>query len=99
MNKWENCSKVLKKLMNAEGYKLVEVSDGEVWYQKNLISNSNNADEAILRFKKGDDLIDYYMIWGNSTYDAINDYSSSDVGDKVSTKFYEYFKGMAKLYS
>jgi hypothetical protein len=38
------------------------------------------------------------MIWGNATYESINDYTVSEIADKVSDKFWDYFESMAKLY-
>ena len=99
MNKWENCTKVLIKLMTEEGYKLISVCDGEEWHKKDFVDNATSTDEAILRFKKDDDIINYYMIWGNETYESINDHTCSDVADRVSDKFWDHFEDMAKLYS
>lgn len=99
MNKWENCTRVLIDLMTEEGYKLVAVNDGEDWHKTDFIENATSTDEAYLKFKKDDDTIVYYMVWGNASYESINDYTVSDIADKVSDKFYNYFEEKAKLYS
>jgi hypothetical protein len=99
MDKWENCTKVLIDLMTEEGYELVSVWDGEEWHKKDFIANATASDEAMLKFKKDDDVIKFYMIWGNATYESINDYTVSEIADKVSDKFWDYFESRAKLYS
>lgn len=99
MNKWELCTTVLIDLMEDEGYDLVSVSDGEEWHKTDFIANATSTDEAYLKFKKGSDKIIYYMVWGNATYESICDYTVSEVADKVSDKFYNYFEKKAALYS
>lgn len=99
MNKWENCTRVLIDLMTEEGYKLISVSDGEEWHKKDFIENATSTDEALLKFKKDDDIITYYMIWGNATYESINDYTVSEAADRVSDKFWNHFEAKAKLYN
>jgi hypothetical protein len=99
MNKWENCTQVLIDLMAKEGYDLVAVNDGEEWHKKDFIENATSTDEAYLKFKKDSDTVTYYMIWGNCTYESINDYTVSEIGDKVSDEFWNYFEEKAKLYN
>lgn len=99
MDKWENCTQVLIDLMNEEGYQLVAVNDGEEWHKTDLIANATSTDEAYLKFKKDGASIIYYMIWGNATYESINDYTVSEVADRVSDKFWNHFESKARLYS
>jgi hypothetical protein len=99
MDKWENCTKVLIDLMTEEGYELVSVWDGEEWHKEDFIANATASDEAMLKFKKDDDVIKFYMIWGNATYESIADYTVSEIADKVTDKFWNHFDSQAKLYS
>ncbi len=99
MDKWENCTKVLIDLMKDEGYDLVRVSDGLHWHKTDFIANATSTDEAYLKFKKDDDVIVYYMVWGNATYESICDYTISEVADRVSDKFWNYFEEKANLYN
>jgi len=99
MNKWENCTQVLIDLMKEEGYDLVKVSDGEEWHKTDFIANATSTDEAYLKFKKDDDVIVYYMVWGNATYESICDHTVSEVAERVSDKFWDYFEEKSNLYS
>ena len=108
MDKWENCTKVLIDLMNKEGYHVVSVWDGEETHTKDFIENATSTDEAYIIFGRFDgdgnklnivDKIGFYMIWGNATYESINDYTVHPIADKVSDEFYDYFESKAKLYN
>jgi hypothetical protein len=108
MNKWENCTQVLIDLMAKEGYHVVSVFDGEETHTKDFIENATSTDEAYIIFGrfhntgekvKTIDHIGYYMIWGNCTYESINDYTCHDIADKVSDEFWNYFEEKANLYS
>jgi hypothetical protein len=99
MDKWENCTQVLIDLMKDEGYDLVAVNDGEEWHYKDFIENATSTDESTLKFKSHNDIIVYYMVWGNATYESICDYTVSEVADRVSDKFWNYFEEKANLYN
>lgn len=66
--------------MNARGYSLTSVGDGEEWISADgkgkteLYDWATQCDLGSLTYRKGGDSISYYLVYGNALWETISDY-------------------------
>ena len=103
MSKYARFLKRLIKEAKKEGFTPVMAYDGEEWHKEDLIENATASDIGYLRFEKGNDRLTFMLVYGNAYYETISDYgynsdSVGEIGDKISTRVYDFFFKICDAY-